>query len=149
MMLIRIAWRNIWRSKMRSAVVIFAIASGLVGGLFASAWMNGMAIQRVKNTFSLETAHIQFHQAEFSDNFDVKKTIKNTDEYLAEIAQNEEVKAATSRLKTSAMAATANKSMGVTIIGVDKKREKQVFELYKKIDAESGGFFESKSDCNF
>jgi len=145
MMLIRIAWRNIWRSKMRSAVVIFAIASGLVGGLFASAWMNGMAIQRVKNTFSLETAHIQFHQAEFSDNFDVKKTIKNTDEYLAEIAQNEEVKAATSRLKTSAMAATANKSMGVTIIGVDKKREKQVFELYKKIDAESGGFFESKS----
>ncbi len=145
MMLVRLAWRNIWRSKMRSAVVIFAIASGLVGGLFASAWMNGMAIQRVKNTFSLETAHIQFHQPEFSDNFDVKKTIKDTDALLSEVSKNEKVKAVTSRLKTSAMAATANKNMGVTLIGIDKEREKQVFELYKKIDAESGSFFESKS----
>ena len=55
---------------MRSAVVIFAIASGLVGGLFSSAWMNGMAVQRVQSTFALETAHIQFHHPEFSDNFD-------------------------------------------------------------------------------
>ncbi len=63
---------------MRSAVVIFAIASGLVGGLFSSAWMNGMAVQRVQSTFALETAHIQFHHPEFSDNFDIKKTIKST-----------------------------------------------------------------------
>lgn len=84
-MLIKIAWRNIWRSKLRSAVVIFAIASGLVGGLFSSAWMSGMAKQRVKNTFELETAHIQFHHPKFSDNFDVKKTIISTTEKLEEI----------------------------------------------------------------
>ena len=78
MILLKIAWRNIWRSKLRSAVVIFAIASGLVGGLFSSAWMNGMAIQRVKNTFSIETAHIQLHNPQFANNFDIKKTIIST-----------------------------------------------------------------------
>ena len=80
MLLIKIAWRNIWRSKLRSAVVMLAIASGLVGGLFSSAWMNGMAKQRVKDTFSIETAHIQFHNPEFADNFDVKKTILSSPE---------------------------------------------------------------------
>ncbi len=144
MMLIKIAWRNIWRSRMRSAVVIFAIASGLVGGLFSSAWMNGMAVQRVQSTFALETAHIQFHHPEFSDNFDIKKTIKSTKTKLKEIAETEGVKAVTSRYKTSAMAATANKNMGVTLLGVRTEGEKEVFELYKKIDSSSGNFFETK-----
>lgn len=128
---------------MRSAVVIFAIASGLVGGLFSSAWMNGMAVQRVQSTFALETAHIQFHHPEFSDNFDIKKTIKSTKSKLKEIAETEGVKAVTSRYKTSAMAATANKNMGVTLVGVRTEGEKAVFDLYKKIDTASGSFFET------
>jgi len=142
MMLLKIAWRNIWRSKMRSAVVIFAIASGLVGGLFSSAWMNGMAIQRVNSTFALETSHIQFHHKEFSDNFDVKKTISETSNKLNEIKGMDGVKAVTSRLKISAMAATANKNMGVTLIGIKRESEKQVFDIYKKIDTSAGNFFD-------
>ncbi len=144
MMLTKIAWRNIWRSKLRSAVVILAIASGLVGGLFASAWMNGMAKQRVKNTFELETAHIQLHNPDFIDNFDVRKTIISTDEKLKELRNTSRVIAVTSRLKISAMAATANKNMGVTIVGVNPKTEKEVFKLYKKIDSVSGNFLEGK-----
>ncbi len=144
MMLLKIAWRNIWRSKTRSAVVIFAIASGLVGGLFASAWMNGMANQRVVNTFSLETAHIQLHHPNFADNFDVKNTITSTEDKLAEISKIEDVKAVTSRLKVSAMAATANKNMGVVIVGINQETEKEVFGLYKKVDSTSGDFFVSK-----
>lgn len=126
---------------MRSAVVIFAIASGLVGGLFSSAWMNGMAVQRVQSTFALETAHIQLHHPEFSDNFDIKKTIKSTKKKVNEIAHTAGVKAVTSRFKTSAMAATANKNMGVTLVGIRTEGEKEVFELYKKIDSSSGNFF--------
>jgi ABC-type lipoprotein release transport system permease subunit len=95
-MLIKIAWRNIWRSKLRSAVVLLAIASGLIGGLFSSAWMNGMANQRVRNAFSIETAHIQFHNPKFSENFDIKKTINSTDQKLFELRKLEEVKAVTS-----------------------------------------------------
>ena len=63
---------------MRSFVVIFAIASGLLGGLFSSAWMNGMAQQRVKNTFIYEIGHMQMHHPEYAENRDVKKTIKET-----------------------------------------------------------------------
>lgn len=143
-MLLKIAWRNIWRSKLRSSVVIFAIASGLVGGLFSSAWMNGMAQQRVKDTFAIETAHIQFHHPDFSINQDVQKTMENTKEKLLEISQVEGVLAVTSRIKTNAMAATATKNMGVTIVGIDPVGEKEVFSLYKKIDSIDGNFFTTK-----
>ena len=60
---------------MRSSVVILAIAFGLLGGLFSSAWMNGMADQRVQDTFDFETGHIQIHHPDFPENEDVKYTI--------------------------------------------------------------------------
>ncbi|MEN8137410.1 MAG: FtsX-like permease family protein [Bacteroidota bacterium] len=144
MMLIKIAWRNIWRSKLRSSVVLLAIASGLIGGLFTSAWMNGLAKRRVKDAFSIETAHIQFHHPEFADNFDVKKTINLSNEKLDEISKIKGVKAVTSRIKTQAMAATANKNSGVTIVGINPETEKNVFKLYEKIDSVNGDFFETE-----
>lgn len=139
-MLLKIAWRNIWRSKLRSGVVILAIAFGLLGGLFSAAWMNGMAKQRVLTAFSIETAHVQIHHPEFSDNLDITKTIENTSEKIEEIKKMKGLKAITSRLKISGMAATSNKNLGVTIIGVQQKSETQVFELYKKIETNQGEF---------
>jgi putative ABC transport system permease protein len=144
MVLFKIAWRSIWRSKMRSAVVIFAIASGLLGGLFSSAWMNGMAQQRVKNTFAYEIGHIQLHNPSYAENNDVKKTIKNTVDKLSILDTIKGVSGVTERILVTGMSATANKNMGVSIIGVDPVQEKQVFEIYKKIDSVSGDFFETK-----
>ena len=144
MVLFKIAWRSIWRSKMRSAVVIFAIASGLLGGLFSSAWMNGMAQQRVKNTFAYEIGHIQLHNPSYAENNDVKKTIKNTADKLSILDTIKGVSGVTERILVTGMSATANKNMGVSIIGVDPLQEKQVFEIYKKIDSASGDFFETK-----
>jgi len=144
-MLFKIAWRNIWRSKLRSTVVIFAIASGLIGGLGASAWMNGMAKQRIKNSFDFQIANIQLHNPNFSVNLDVKKTIDSVDQKISYIKKITGVKAVTERLKTSAMASTANKNVGVTVIGVNSKTEKEVFSLYKTIDSLSGNFFDTHS----
>lgn len=141
MVLTKIAWRSIWRSKLRSAVVIFAIASGLLGGLFSSAWMNGMAQQRVENTFVYEIGHMQMHHPEYAENKDVKKTIKSTNSKLEKLGNLTGVKAVTERVLVTGMSATANKNMGVNIIGVDPEQEKKVFQIYKKIDSSSGSFF--------
>lgn len=143
-MLIKIAWRNIWRSKLRSAVVIMAIAFGLLGGLFAAAWMYGMTQQRVQNSFSIETAHVQMHHPEFADNFDITKTIENTSQKIEEIKSLLEVIAITPRLKIAGMAATSNKNVGVTVIGVYDKTESEVFKLYQKIDSTQGNFLKNE-----
>lgn len=142
MVLIKIAWRSIWRSKVRSSVVILAIAFGLLGGLFSSAWMNGMANQRVQDTFDFETGHIQIHHPDYPENEDIKYTISRADEKLTELISFEEVKAVTKRIKVVGMAATANKNMGVSITGIDPVAESSVFSLYQKVNTTTGGFFD-------
>lgn len=141
MVLIKIAWRSIWRSKVRSSVVILAIAFGLLGGLFSSAWMNGMADQRVQDTFDIETGHIQIHHPDFPENEDVRFTISGLEEKLAQLGANAEVKSMTKRIRVVGMAATANKNMGVSITGIDPDNEKSVFTLDRKIDTLSGNYF--------
>ena len=36
-MLLALAWKNIWRNKKRSGIIVAAITFGLWGGLFSSA----------------------------------------------------------------------------------------------------------------
>ena len=126
---------------MRSSVVILAIAFGLLGGLFSSAWMNGMVDQRVQDTFDLESGHIQMHHPNYPENEEVKYTITNVEDKLSRLRENEEIKGVTRRIRVIGMAATANKNMGVSILGVDPETEKTVFALYKKIDTAMGSFF--------
>ncbi len=121
--------------------MILAIAFGLLGGLFSSAWMNGMVEQRVQDTFDLETGHIQMHHPDFPENEDVKYTISEVDEKLVRLRSREDVMAVTKRIRVIGMAATANKNMGVNIAGIDPGEERLVFSLDKKIDTASGNFF--------
>ena len=125
---------------MRSSVVILAIAFGLLGGIFSSAWMNGMANQRVQDTFDYETGHIQIHHPGYVENEDVRRTISGVKEKLAALDSEPRVVSATSRLRVSGMAATANKNMGVNVIGVDPEVEETVFSLYQKVDSSTGSF---------
>ena len=43
------------------------------------------------------------------------------------------------------MAATASKSAGVQIVGIDPEKEKEIFSLYKKIIPGTGDYFERES----
>ena len=44
---IKIAWRNIWRNKLRSLTVIVSMVLGLFSGLFAVSMMLGLNDQRM------------------------------------------------------------------------------------------------------
>ena len=87
-MLTRIAWRNVWRNKTRSLVIITAVALGLWGGIFSDAFMQGMAEQQIYSIIHTETGHIQLNQPGFLLNHDMQMQIKNADSILAAIKTN-------------------------------------------------------------
>ena len=55
--LIKIAWRNIWRNKLRSLVVIISIIFGLLGGIIMIAMSYGLNEERMNNAVDT-TSHI-------------------------------------------------------------------------------------------
>ena len=142
-MLISIAWRNIWRNKLRSMVVILAVTLGLFGTLFMIALSNGMVEQKISESIHNEISHIQIHNPQFLQDNSLKYSIHNADSIVAIVAKVQGVKGVTSRIKTTAMASTATTGTGVIVNGIDPYSEKQVTEISRLLI--DGSYFEKES----
>ena len=72
-MIFIIAWRNIWRNKMRSIVVIASVSVGLFAAMFIDAFFWGLAKQDISNAVETQLSHIQIHNPAFPDDKDPAK----------------------------------------------------------------------------
>ncbi len=128
-----ISWRNIWRSRVRSIVILSAIALGLFAGVYSVAFMLGWVNQRVNNIIATESSHIQIHHPDYLKSNDLKDFIPNIREVRRETEAEPQVKAAAERVIVNAMVSSAETGSGVQLIGVDPEQEKQVTDLHEKI----------------
>ncbi len=132
-MLIALAWRNIWRNKKRSLIIISAIAVGLCCGLFASATMFGMWDSMINSTIDRDLGHFQIHSKSFEDEKLVTDTIPYYENVLSTLERSKYVTGITSRVIIEGMASSATTSNGVRILGINPETEKKVTSVYKHI----------------
>lgn len=64
-MIFKVAWRNIWRSKVRSFIVIGSIAVGIWAGLLIIGFSFGMNNERTASAIGTTIGHAQIHSAAF------------------------------------------------------------------------------------
>lgn len=128
-----IAWRNVWRNKLRSLTIIFAVTIGLFGGIVFYAFALGLMQQRIDSAISNEISNIQIHNPEYLLNEEVKFTIKNQEAIVSKINSIEGVKAVSSRIKAMAMASTAETGTGIMLNGIDPENEQKVTTLSKQL----------------
>lgn len=132
-MILSISWKNIWRSKTRSLVVISAITLGLFGGLFCCAFFEGMADRRVNEALTKEVSHLQIHHPKYQENPEMGWYIPDIDKVDNILEQQPEVLAYTKRIKFNSMIGSASTNSGATVIGIDPEKEKQVTELFQTL----------------
>ncbi len=122
-----------WRNRLRSSVIIMAIAVGLLGGIFSYAFMIGLSNQGVTSAIKTQLSNIQLHHPDYVSDSDIWFTIDNAADISQQISQQSHVLAVGTRIKTTAMASTATSSAGITISGVDPENEKTVSDLHTKL----------------
>ncbi|KAA3615594.1 MAG: ABC transporter permease [Calditrichaeota bacterium] len=140
-MLLILAWKNIWRNKKRSMIIVLAITFGLWGGLFSGAMMMGMAESMVNTAIDRNLAHIQIHHQEFSKERDINAFIPNGAETTSELRKVQNIDAISARVLIDGMAASPASSFGVNIIGINAPDEKEVTDIDENLI--DGVFFES------
>ncbi len=137
---IKIAWRNIFRNKLRSFVVIGSIAIGVWALVFLISFMSGMIQTYVDNAVKHQTSHLQLHHPEFIKEKESQFTIANSSEVLSQIEGMDFVQTASVRTLTNAMLATSRGTRGVMVRGVDPITEQTLTELDKTLV--SGEYFD-------
>ncbi len=121
--LIKIAWRNVWRNKTRSLVIIIAISLGLIGGNFISSAYIGLMNQTIKETIEKQISHIQFHDPDFISDRELRYNIEDAHNIFDELLKHPKIKSVAARTKMDGMIASPYLSSGVTIIGVEPEWE--------------------------
>lgn len=132
-MLLTLAWRNIWRNKKRSLIIISAIAVGLCCGLFSSAAMFGLWDSMINTTIDRDLGHFQIHSKSFEDEKLVTDTIPDFENILSTLNTIKYVTGVTSRILIEGMASSATTSNGVRILGINPETEKKVTTVYRHI----------------
>lgn len=132
-MIFIMAWRNIWRNKMRSIVIILSITIGLFAGIAVLALYKGMMKSRVRTVIDAEVGHLQLHDSSFKKDYDPGFVLLNGAEVMKSINSIPGVKLVAPKSITNGMLGTTTGSAGVQINGIVPRLEYEASQLKKKI----------------
>jgi putative ABC transport system permease protein len=133
MILVKIAWRNIWRHPGRSFTIIGSVTLGIWAILFLTSIYEGMIRQRVKDVISIETAHIQFHHPRFLPDYEPQYVIPDASALIKDLQKDKRVSFFAERRLVTAMINSSGGSFGVVVVGVRPNQERTVSELQSKL----------------
>ncbi|MFH1321442.1 MAG: FtsX-like permease family protein [Bacteroidota bacterium] len=132
-MLSKIAWRNVWRNKLRSIVVVTSVILGIWAGLFILALSNGMMQQRVNTVINNTLSHIQIHNQGFLADNNIIYSIPSVNEITEKLENDENIKAYTERIILNGMVSSSAGGYGIKISGIIPEHEQDVTTLHQQL----------------
>lgn len=117
--ILKLGWKNVWRSPTRSGVVIIAVLLGTWAGIFISAFFNGMAQGYLQDQLNLSVGHIQITHPGFEDQFNPKYALAHPQQLLDTLHQKPYIKTIRPQSMVTGLAQSAANSYGVTIQGIN------------------------------
>ena len=143
-LIISLAWRNLWRNKRRTLVILFAIVLGVWAMIITAAFMRGMVFQMVEDTVNNLAGQVQVHQSQFLDDPAIANRFSAENPVVKKIIHDPRVAMWSERIRLPAVVTSERETTGITLLGVDPRKEANISFIGKSIV--QGRFLESSSD---
>lgn len=141
--ILKIAWKNIWRNKGRSLVIIVSVVLGVWASLFIIAFSSGMNSQRLRDLLQNYTGHVVIQNPVYTEEGTVADVLREATATRVLLAQSPQVKGWSARTFATGMAQTSAGSFGVQIMGIDTLQEQGVTNFHTLL--QEGDFLRSYS----
>jgi putative ABC transport system permease protein len=132
-MLLLMAWRNIWRNKTRSLLVMLSVVIGLWAGLVTMSFVRGLYAQNIKDTIKNYLSHFQVHNPEYVVEHNINKTITLSEHTYNMLRNDKRIKGVSPRFMTEVMMASPVNAIGVNAIGIIPQFEDSVTRVYSRL----------------
>ena len=132
-MLLSLSWRNVWRNRARSLIIVGSVALGMWAALFLSAFYQGMVDQRMRTVIQEESSHLQLHHPLFPADMEPRYVIPAADSVLRMLGERPAVRQVAPRALLSGMITSPTGSTGVRFNGVDPAAEDSTTRLGSKL----------------
>ena len=128
-MILSLAWKNIWRSKRRSFVVMSAVAIGVWSIIFMVSFYNSLIGAISRNSLQHDYSHIQIHHEGYLSDPGLDFQLINPSKLLEFPSQIADIKAASGRLIVNGMVASPKTNLGIQVYAIDPADEAAVTDL--------------------
>ena len=125
-MILQMGWRNIWRNKRRTAVILTAVIIGVWSMIFLGALMRGISDRMRQNGIATLTGHIQIHRNGFRSDPVIENRITSPEAVFSALSLLPEDAHWAPRIRVSAVASNARHSAGLNLVGIEPAREAEV-----------------------
>jgi len=133
MILLRLAWRNIFRNKRRTILSGIAIGIGLGVMIFGDAFMIGMFENMIRSATDSFIGQGQIHADGFRDTLEVEKTVNNLQKVVDSLKNEKRIKKFSLRTQSFAMLTSAANVSSIMLYGIDPAHEKDISEIDEAI----------------
>jgi ABC-type lipoprotein release transport system permease subunit len=125
MLIIKLAWRNLWRNKRRTIITISSICFGLVLALVFIGLGDGTYGTMIDSAARLGSGHITLEHPDYRSSLLTRLTLQSTGALTKHFKEMNEIEGWAPRILGQAMLSTSYGSVGAAFIGVDPEREKE------------------------
>ncbi len=142
-MILKLAWRNIWRNKRRTLITASSIMFAVLFASFMEALQQGAWNNMIRNVVNYYVGYAQIQPKGYREEQTLNKAFVFTTELEDLPEKYDYLKGLTPRLESYALASTGQHTMGALVVGVEPQREDVMTGLSKRLTA--GSYFQGDS----
>ena len=131
---LRIAWRNLWRSKRRTLLAVLAIAVGQFALLATNGLMHGYADNIRLALTGPMIGHVQVHHPRWREERAMDLVVEHAPEAMAAVRRDPMVMNAGGRIYAPVLVAPKRDAFTAVVVGVEVAVESQSYGLLSGLD---------------
>ncbi len=143
-MLLKIAWRNLWRNRRRTLITAASVFFAALLSIFMRSMQEGSYNQMIQNMVGYYTGYVQIHEKGYWDEQIIDNTFAQQEGPTSQALAHKAVQQAVPRLESFALAIAGELSRPCMVMGIDPEMENEFTLLKDKL--ESGDYLTGKSN---
>ena len=132
-MLLKLAWRNIWRNKKRSLITLVSVVIAVFLSLMMRSIQLGMYKHMIDNVVGSYSGYIQVHTKGYWDERSINNALKTDADFIEKIKKSKGVEAVLPRLENFGLVSIGELTKAVSINGVVLEEENKIQDISSKL----------------
>lgn len=144
-MILKLAWRNIWRNKRRTFIAMGSVFFAVILSTLMSGFKEGSYKGMINSMVGSFTGYAQVHAEGYWEEKILDNSLHLNDSLYKALINTEGVVDYLPRIESFALSATETKTKAAMVVGIDVNKEKQYANLNERVS--EGEYLEEKDDA--
>lgn len=132
-MILKLAWRNIWRNKRRTAITVASVFFAVILVTLMNSIKDGMFTRMIETMVGSYTGYAQIHRDGYWEEKTLENSFQYTDTLVDKVTSHPAITVYIPRIEGFALSATDSMTKGAMVVGTDPDLEKELTHMDERV----------------